>query len=321
MSVGLAEPLPAVVCEEAIIDELFADYLWSDLKARRNALSLWPQDLATLLEIDLAWYVTFEYASARDVPWHLLNEAAAAAAFAARAAEGVEGVPPEYVNELAGMEAFVAEETRSLIDQAPAAGAVTIHALADQEEFSSAYPDARTIGHLHPYPVVLHYVAVGRAAAELRRNGRDVEVYRGDRRFDMAAARFAIGLGKKETAYLLGVNDKSYSNAERGAKLPLPRLMAELQRIEDFIAETASTLEVITEDGVSIVGVIEEQEDFENAYPDAVVERRTKTGPTDEVERTTEPYPVRMMWVAAGRRAGMLDAAGQPVRVAVLENA
>lgn len=316
MSAALAEPLPAFVFEEAIIDELFTDYLWSDLKARRNALSLWPQELATLLGADLAWYATFEYSSAEDAPWNLLNESTLAAAFAARAAEGVDGVPPEYVTELAGMEAFVAEETRSLIDQAPAAGAVTIHAYVDQEQFGSANPDARTFGHLHPYPVVLHYVAVGRAAAELRRRGHDVEVYRGDRRFDMAAARFAIGLGKKETTYLLGVGDKSYSNAERGTNPPLPRLMAELQRVEDFVADTAGKLKVTNEDGVSVIWVLEDQEDFENAYPDALVERRAKSDPTAEAVRTTAPYPVRMMWVAAGRRAGVLEAAGQSVRIA-----
>ena len=55
MSVGLAGVLPAAVRDqEDDIDE--QPYLWSDLLARRNALSLQVEDLVPVLRVDLRKY-------------------------------------------------------------------------------------------------------------------------------------------------------------------------------------------------------------------------------------------------------------------------
>ena len=48
-------------------------------------------------------------------------------------------------------------------------------------------------------------MAVGRAAAELSRRDRDVEVHSGGRRTNVTVRRLAAGLEKNETAALLGV--------------------------------------------------------------------------------------------------------------------
>lgn len=260
-------------------------YLWSDLKARRNALGLWPEDLAPLFGFDLTRYRTYE-SGGRDLM---------------RDNRGL-------VDELITMEAFVGEEADRLIEGAPTEGTVVLQAVADQETFNIRYPDARnTRRSQNAYPVTLHYVAVGRAAAELRRRGRAVEVYRGERHFDLAAARSAVGLGKTEMAHLLGLNVKSYFKTERGADPPRQVTLNELQGLDDFIVDTAGGFEVSVDNGVGVITVVQEQVSFEKLYPEA------------RFQRSGTPYPVRAQWVAAGRRAGTLAAAGQPVRIGVLD--
>lgn len=283
MSVGLAEVLPAVFGEEDDIDEQpLAAYLWSDLKVRRNALSLWPEDLAPVLGLDLTRYRTYE-SGGRDL----------------------RGAAAGIVEEIIAMETFVVGEVARLVDDPPTAGTVVLHAVLDQDTFNTRYPQARTRHTNHPYPVTLQYVAVGRAAAELRRRGRDVEVYRGERHFELAAARLAAGLGKKETALLLGLNEKTYNVTERGTK-PAGRsgLMHTLQALDDFVNAAAARFEVSVQDGVSVIWVLDDQAEFEKTYPEA------------RFDRSDTPYPVRMLHVAAGRRVHQLDMAG-PARIAV----
>jgi len=84
---------------------------------------------------------------------------------------------------------------------------VILHAVVDQADFEDAHPGARTKRDLVPYPMSLQHVAVGRAAAALGRQGRDVEVHRGNRRGDLTV--LAAGLLKDETARLLGSTKKS----------------------------------------------------------------------------------------------------------------
>ncbi|RFZ01138.1 hypothetical protein DSM43518_05631 [Mycobacterium marinum] len=277
--------LPAGVREEDdIVDQPPYEYLWSDLKARRNALGLWPEDLAALFGFDVTRYRSYE-SGGRDLQ---------------RDNRGL-------VDELITMEAFVAEEANRLIDGAPIEGTVVLQGVADQETFEVCYPDARnTRRSQNPYPVTLHYVAVGRAAAELRRRGRDVEVCRGERHFDLTAARCAVGLGKAETAHLLGLNVKSYFKSERGADPPRRGTLNELRALDDFIVDTAGGFEVV-DHGVGVISVVEEQAEFEKLYPEA------------RFGRSGTPYPVRTQWVAAGRLAGALAAAGRTVHVVVFD--
>ncbi|GAT05447.1 uncharacterized protein RMCFA_5558 [Mycolicibacterium fortuitum subsp. acetamidolyticum] len=281
MSSGLAV-LPIAVREEDDIEQPFVEYLWPDLKGRRNALSLWPEDLAELYEMDLTRYRTVE-SGARDLLGPVRN----------------------FVDELIAMEAFVTSEMARLIEDVPDEGTAVLNAVVDQDEFAAVYPDARTLLLQKPYPVTLQYVAVGRVAAELRRLGRNVEVYRADRRFDLAAARSAVGLGKAETAHLLGINPKSYNTTERTRGVREASLK-DLQAVDDFIAAAAGELEVTEKSGVSVVWLRAGQGSFEKTYPNA------------RVQRSGTRYPVRMLWIAAGRRAGVLAAAGHAVRIAVI---
>ena len=115
----------------------------------------------------------------------------------------------------------------------------------------------------------LQHVAVGRAAAELSRRGRDVEVHRGDRRGDLTVRRLAAGLLKDETARLLGLDEKKYAKFERSTTAPPAGLVAELQAIDDFITTSAGQLEVTEAAGVSVVVMIDDQAEFERAYPQA----------------------------------------------------
>ena len=83
MSVGLAGGLSAAVHDqEDDIDE--QPYLWSDLLARRNALSLRVEDLVPVLRVDLRKYRSRE--------------------------TGALEVGPDLVDELIAMEEFVAGE-------------------------------------------------------------------------------------------------------------------------------------------------------------------------------------------------------------------
>ena len=92
VSVGLAGVLPAAVRDqEDDIDE--QPYLWSDLLARRNALSLQVEDLVPVLRVDLRKYRSRE--------------------------TGALEVGPDLVDELIAMEEFVAEADK-LLAAAPA---------------------------------------------------------------------------------------------------------------------------------------------------------------------------------------------------------
>ena len=280
MSVGLAGGLPVGVHDrEDDIDE--PPYLWSDLLARRNALSLRVEDLVPVLRVDLRKYRSRE--------------------------TGALEVGPELVDELIAMEEFVAGEVDRILNTAPAAGTVTLQAAVDQAEFEDAYPDARTLRDLVPYPMSLQHVAVGRAAAELSRRGRDVEVHRGDRRGDLTVRRLAAGLLKDETARLLGIDEKRYAKFERSTTAPPAGLVAELQAVDDFITTTAAQLDVTDVDGVSVVVMIDDQAEFERAYPQA------------RTDRDGVVYPRRVHRVAAARRAHQLEAAGGSVRIAVAD--
>jgi hypothetical protein len=278
MSVGLAGVLPAAVRDqEDDIDE--QPYLWSDLLARRNALSLQVEDLVPVLRVDLRKYRSRE--------------------------TGALEVGPDLVDELIAMEEFVAGEADKLLAAAPASGTVVLQAVVDQGEFETAYPDARTVRDLVPYPMSLQHVAVGRVAAELSRRGRDVEVHRGDRRGDLTVRRLAAGLLKDETARLLGLDEKKYAKFERSTTAPPAGLVTELQAIEDFITTSAGQLDVTEVAGVSVVVMIDDQAEFERAYPQA------------RTQRDGVVYPRRVHRVAAARRAHTLEAAGASVRIAV----
>lgn len=165
---------------------------------------------------------------------------------------------------------------------------MVVHATTDQDAFATRFPQARTRRHHNAYPVILQHVAVGRAAAELSRRDRDVEVYRGERHFDLTAARLAVGLSKTQLPHLLGLNVKSYFAAERGIRPPRYITMGELQGLDDFVVEAAGKLEVSVEDATSVIWIFDDQAEFEKIYPRA------------RVQRSNTPYPVRMLWVAAG---------------------
>jgi transcriptional regulator with XRE-family HTH domain len=280
MRVGLAGGLPAGAHDrEDDIDE--PPYLWSDLLARRNALSLRVEDLVPVLRVDLRKYRSRE--------------------------TGALEVGPELVDELIAMEEFVAGEADKLLAAAPAIGTVVLQAAVDQGEFEDAYPDARTLRDLVPYPMSLQHVAVGRAAAELSRRGRNVEVHLGDRRADLTVRRLAAGLLKDETARLLGIDEKRYAKFERSAAAPPAGLVAELQAVDDFITTSAGQLDVTEAAGVSVVVMIDDQAEFERAYPQA------------RTQRDGVVYPRRVHRVAAARRAHTLEAAGSSARIAVAD--
>ena len=280
MRVGLAGGLPAGAHDrEDDIDE--PPYLWSDLLARRNALSLRVEDLVPVLRVDLRKYRSRE--------------------------TGALEVGPELVDELIAMEEFVAGEADKLLAAAPATGTVVLQAAVDQGEFEDAYPDARTLRDLVAYPMSLQHVAVGRAAAELSRRGRDVEVHRGDRRADLTVRRLAAGLLKDETARLLGIDEKRYAKFERSAAAPPAGLVTELQAVDDFITTSAGQLDVTEAAGVSVVVMIDDQAEFERAYPQA------------RTQRDGVVYPRRVHRVAAARRAHTLEAAGGSARIAVAD--
>ncbi len=279
MSVGLAGVLPASVRdqEDDIVEQ---PYLWSDLLARRTALGLQVEDLAPILRVDLSKYRSRE--------------------------TGALEVGPYLVEELIAMEEFVADAAAALIAAAPPAGTVVLQAAVDQDAFNAAYPGARTLRDGVAYPLTLQHVAVGRAAAEMSRQDREVEVHRGDRRADLTVRRLAVGLGKNAAAELFGVNKKTYYNAERGTKPPLAGSLAELQALDDFIAATAGRLDVTDADGVAVVLTLDDQHHFEEAYPLA---RTLRDGTS---------YPILVHRVAAARRVQALEASGRPARIAVV---
>lgn len=254
-------------------------YRWSDLLAWRNALGLTVEDLVPILKVDLGKYMSRQ--------------------------TGALEVGPYFIEELLAMADFVADETDAILAAAPDDGPVTLHAALDQHEFESTNPNARTLRDEVPYPVSLQHVAVGRATAELRRQGRTVEVHRGDSRADLLVLRLAAGLLKDETARLLGVNSQKHSRFERSPTEPPLGLMAELQAINDFIAASAAQLKVTEEAGVSIVPMIDNEAEFERVYPEAKTQRDGKR------------LPRRVHRVAAALRAQALERDGHPARILV----
>lgn len=277
MTIALADPVSADVwSRENDIDE--PPYLWSDLLARRNALGLRTEELAPVLDVDYHRY------RERD--------------------KGALPVGPYIVGELIQMERFVAQVEADLIGDS-GDGAVVLEAVVDQSTFEDAYPDARTRRDQNPYPMALQHVAVGRAAFELTRQGRDVEVHWGGRRADLKVRRLAAGLLKEETAQMLGIASRKYARLESTTVAPPAGLLAELQAIDDFIVDSAAALEVINENGIAFVTMIDDPAQFARTYPQA----RTR--------RDETVYPLRVHRVAAGRRAAAIETAGTPVRIDV----
>lgn len=261
---------------EADIDSL--SHLHSDLIARRTALGLRDEELAAVLNVDLSKYRGRE--------------------------SGALPVGPHLVEELRLMEAFVTAEATLMVEQAPTSGTVVLQTVTDQDTFASVYPRARTRRDGVSYPLAVQHVAAGRAAAELTRLGREVEIHRGTVRADLVARRLAAGLLDRHIpARMFGVNKKSYYSAEDGKKYPGGSVIAEYQAIDDFIVDTAARLEVVSGSAATVVVTMVDQQRFELAYPQA----RTR--------RTQSPYPVCVHHVAAARRAGLLDATGQSVRI------
>lgn len=265
-------------------------YLWSDLLARRNALALRTEDVAELLDINVDKYFSREWGS-RTVGAYL-------------------------VGELVAMEYFVSAQEEALTNEAltrttgPAepGEAIILNAIVDQEQFEKTHPQARTQRDRVPYPAMLHDVAVGRATAELTRRGYDVEVHRGDRRADLTARRLAAGLLKFETAELFGMTKKKYFQREYGKEPPPAGLIAELQAIDDFITTTAAQSVITERRGVSMVHMIDDHGQYEVTYPQARTRRDART------------YPMRVLRVAAGRRAGMLERDGHSARIVVCDS-
>lgn len=253
-------------------------FLWSDLVARRSALGLRREELAQLLRIDAGRY------------WSVEN--------------GDRSTGALLVVELVAMESFVATRTQHLVDAAPTGPTrVVLTAVADQAEFTRSYPSARTQRHAVPYPPTLEHVAVGRAAAELTRRGYDVEIYRGENRFDLRCRRLACGLLKNETAALLGMSQKKYNSWEGGGAVPPAGIVDELQAVDDLIALAAGEVRVTAVDDVPVVLMLNSRADFEETYPQA------------RSRRDGNAYPVRVHWVAAARRARVFDHAGTPARI------
>lgn len=281
MSTALAAVLPAACRMRQ--DPRVAPFLWSDLLARRNALAMHREDLVDLLEVDWAKYRDRE--------------------------GGNRPISDSLIEELLAMEEFVREETDALLAASPAsAGDVTLQAVLDQNDFERRYPDEKTLRDGRPYPMLLHDVAVGRAAAELTRRGYAVQVLRGDRRADLTVRRRACGLLKKETADLLGIAEKKYNLWERGKTAPAVGLLAELQAVDDLITATTVRLDVTnTSDGVNVVHMLDNATEFEQAYP------------TARTIRDGTPYPLRVHRVAAARRASFLEGAGEEVRIRVFD--
>ncbi|TEA09067.1 hypothetical protein [Mycobacteroides salmoniphilum] len=270
------------------VDDGGPDYLWSDLRSYRNALSLQFEELAALLGID------------ETNQWER---------------EAGQRRPGLYVMvELLLMEQFVENLTRAEIaaviadapdPEAVVGGTVVLEAFEGQDEFQAAYPHAVTRRDGNAYPVSFQQVAVGRAAAELSRRGYQVEVYRTDgRRADLRVRRLAAGLLKRETAELLGSNAKKYDMVERGKSAAPAGMIAELQAVDDFIDQAAVGLPVTSVDDADIVLMTNEPGEFHRAFPQA----RTR--------RDGRPYPTRILAIAAVRRArSMMADSGRPIRI------
>ncbi len=85
-------------------------------------------------------------------------------------------------------------------------------------------------------------------------------------------------------------------------------ILDELRAINNFIETTAAKLEVVETEGITAVLMIDDQHQFETAYPQARTLR-------DQV-----PYPRRLMRPAAARRASQIEAAGGNARIVVIDD-
>lgn len=255
-------------------------YLWSDLLARRDALGLRREEMVKVLRVDERKY------RARE--------------------SGALPVGSTLIEELAAMESFVEDETERLLRTASSFGTVVLRAALDQRTFERRYPTARSLRDQAPYPVTLQHVAAGRAAAILNRRDRTVEVRRGERRADILVRRLAVGLVKRESAGLLGVSDSHFYKCERGTDSPPSGLVSELQAIDDFIQLSGLLLKRRKIEGVTVVHMVDDQDEFLRAFPRA----RTLMG--------YRPYPLRVHRIAAARRAQRLAAEGARTRIAVV---
>ena len=273
--------LPSTLAAElgdAVVEQLVNKwYSGADLAATRAAVGLSIHELTSVLRIDLDNYKARE-AGTKDVQAHL-------------------------VAELIAMSTFVAELTRQLAAAVPADGTVALDAVTDQAAFESAFPTARTRRDEISFPMALQHNAVGRVACELHRQGRAVEVRRGDRRADLLVRRRAAGLAGKEAARLFGLNEKTYLEGEQGKK-PLNRVLAELQAVEDFIAAAVTTVRVVDFGNVKVV-----------LMADGDVRLQNPLGAAAVTLRDQQPYPISVHHAVAGRAAEVLRAAGHDVRV------
>ncbi|TKV35398.1 hypothetical protein [Mycobacteroides abscessus] len=269
-------------------NDLGPTYRSCDLLAYRDALALRREELADLLRVAVDKQGKRERGNS-DVGLDLAAEM-----------QAIENL----VENIAG-----AAVTAALTDQpTPVENeSVKLTVAADQDEFAALYPGARTLQDGLVYPVSLQHVAIGRAAADLTRRGHQVEVYRADRRVDLMVRRASAGLFKNETVDLLRVDKKHYYRWELGQRPPPANALAELQAVNDFIAATASRLEVHAYGDVEVLQTYDDRDQhrFEADYPHA----RTLVG--------TAAYPARMHRVAAARRAHEMIGAGRPVRIAM----
>lgn len=259
-----------------------APYLWSDLLARRNALGIRRGEFVQVLRIGARSYRDRE--------------------------NGTRAVEPWLIDELDAMEKFVEDETDALLSGVAQTGTAVIHALEDQGEFERVYPLARTLRDDIAYPMVLQLVAAGRAAAIFRRREQAVEVHRGERRADLLVRRLAVGLARGEAAALLGVSGSHYDKCERGTDAPPAGLVSELQVIDDFIQLSGLMLHLSRVDGVTVVHMLDDQAEFERAFPRA----QTVLG--------SRPYPINVHRIAAARRAQRLADLGSDTRIAVVSS-
>lgn len=251
-------------------------YSGADLVAMRATVGLTLHEMTSVLDVDLENYKARE-ADTKDVQRHVIAE-------------------------LIAMSAFVADLAAQTAADVPSDGVVLLNAMVDQDTFDAAYPQARTHRDEMSYPVSLQHNAIGRVAGELQRQGRDVEVRRGDRRADLLVRRRAVGLGRKEAARLFGLNEKTYLEGEQGKK-PLSRVLGELQAVDDFIATDSANLRVVDAGRLTAV-VMGNPDRLAQSPPDGAY-----------TVRDHQPFPFGVHAAAAGRRAQELRDGGHDVRV------
>lgn len=254
-------------------------FSWTDLLSRREALGLNVEQLTDILGVDRKMLTERE--------------------------TGARTVGERVIAELESMEQFVTAVTSAMLADSPSdVETGVLELMEDQAEFERTFPAAVSLREKRPYPVTLHYVAAGRAAADLGRRGQTVRIQRGDKNADLMARRLAAGMGKTATAAVLGIDKKHYYSRWEGGKIPAAGVVAEMQAIDDFITAVAAKLEVRRNSaGIILLGMLDDQHEFEKQFPRA---RSVRDG---------NPYPVVVHRVAVGRRTRELNAAGELVRI------